>query len=89
VTQLLTDHNTQGGPKYQNKYTRTHNGTQTKSLIEITTQRFGNWFCFRHHMKISERDLFNIKCPGPGSDRGRYWRKSAITIARNTKQYKA
>jgi hypothetical protein len=32
VTQLLTDHNTQGGPKYQYKY------TQTQSLIEITTQ---------------------------------------------------
>jgi len=29
VTQLLTDHNTQGGPKYQYKYTQTHNGTQT------------------------------------------------------------
>jgi hypothetical protein len=36
-------------------------------------------------VKTSEGDLFNIKCPGPGSDRGRYWRKSAITIARNTK----
>jgi hypothetical protein len=41
VTQLLTDHNTQGGPKYQYKYTQTHNVTQTQSLIEITTQRFG------------------------------------------------
>jgi hypothetical protein len=40
VTQLLTDHNTQGGPKYQYKYTQTHNDTQTQSLIEITTQRF-------------------------------------------------
>jgi hypothetical protein len=27
VTQLLTNHNTQGGPKYQYKYTQTHNGT--------------------------------------------------------------
>jgi hypothetical protein len=26
-TQLLTDKNTQGGPKYQYKYTQTHNGT--------------------------------------------------------------
>jgi hypothetical protein len=40
-------------------------------------------------VKISEGDLFSIKCPGPGSDYGRYWRKSTITIARNTKQYKA
>jgi hypothetical protein len=35
--------------------------------------------------KTSEGDLFSIKCPGPGSDHGRYWRKSAITIAKNTK----
>jgi hypothetical protein len=34
-------------------------------------------------VKTSEGDLFSIKYPGPGSDRGRYWRKSAITIARN------
>jgi hypothetical protein len=27
VTQLLTNRNTQGGPKYQSKYTQTHNGT--------------------------------------------------------------
>jgi hypothetical protein len=39
-------------------------------------------------VKISEGDLFSIKCPRPGSDGGRYWRKSAITIARNIKQYK-
>jgi hypothetical protein len=43
VTQLLTDHNTQGGPKYQYKYPQTHNGTPPQSLIEITTQHFGNW----------------------------------------------
>jgi hypothetical protein len=39
------------GPKYQYKYTQTHNSTQTQSLVEITTQRFGNWFCFRHQVK--------------------------------------
>jgi hypothetical protein len=89
VTQLLTDQNTQVEPKYQYKYTQTHNGTQTKSLIEITTQRLGNWFCFRHQVKTSEGDLFSINCLGPGSDHGTYWRKSAITIAGNTKQYKA
>jgi hypothetical protein len=40
-------------------------------------------------VKIPEGDLFTIKCPGPGFDYGKYCRKSAITIARNTKQYKA
>jgi hypothetical protein len=40
-------------------------------------------------VKISEGDLFSIKFPGPVSDCGRYWRKSAITIAKNIKQYKA
>jgi len=35
VTQLLTDKNTQGVPKYQYKYTQTHNGTQTQSLIAV------------------------------------------------------
>jgi hypothetical protein len=57
---------------------QTQNGTQTQSLIEITTQPFGNWFCFLHQVKTSEGDLFS----------GRYWRKSAITIAKtqsNTK----
>jgi N-methylhydantoinase B/oxoprolinase/acetone carboxylase alpha subunit len=39
-------------------------------------------------VKTSEGDLFSIKCPGPGSDYGRYWRKSAITIARNTSNTK-
>jgi hypothetical protein len=87
VTQLLTDHNTQGGQNTDIN-THKHNGTQTKSLIEITTQRSENWFCFRHHVKTSEGDLFSIKYPGPVSDYGRYRRKSAITIARNTKQYK-
>jgi hypothetical protein len=67
MTQLLTDQNTQGGPKYQYKYTQPHNGTQTQSLIEITIQRFGNWFCFRHQVKTSEVDTFSIKYPGPDS----------------------
>jgi hypothetical protein len=35
VTQLLTDQNTQGGPKYQYKYTQTHNSTQTQFLHAI------------------------------------------------------
>jgi hypothetical protein len=33
VTQLLPDQNTQGGPKYQYKYTQTHNSTQTQKII--------------------------------------------------------
>jgi hypothetical protein len=39
VTQLLTDHNTQGGKNTNIKYTQTHNGTQTQSLenLEIPT----------------------------------------------------
>jgi hypothetical protein len=40
-------------------------------------------------VKISEGDLFSIKYPGPSSEWGRYWRKSAITIDRNRKKYKA
>jgi hypothetical protein len=40
-------------------------------------------------VKNSEWDLFSLKCPGPDSGYGRYWRKSAITIARNIKAYKA
>jgi hypothetical protein len=40
-------------------------------------------------VKTSEGDLFSIKCPGPGSDYGRYWKKSVTTIARNIKQYNA
>jgi hypothetical protein len=53
----------QGGPKYQYKYTQTRNGTQTQSLIEIMTQRFGNWFCFRHHPtmdKVQKYNSFNL-----------------------------
>jgi hypothetical protein len=38
-------------------------------------------------VKISEGDIFSIKYPGPGSVYGRYWRKYAIIIARNIKQY--
>jgi hypothetical protein len=39
-------------------------------------------------LKTFEGDLFSIKCTGPASDRGRYWRKSAKTIARNTNNTK-
>jgi hypothetical protein len=70
VTQLLTDHNTQRGQNTNTKHTQTHNGTQTKSIQETTTQRFGNWFCFRHQVKTSEGDLLSYKCPGSGSDSG-------------------
>jgi len=42
VTELLTDHKTEGVQNTNINYK--HIVTQIKSLIEITTQRFGNWF---------------------------------------------
>jgi hypothetical protein len=64
-----------GGQNTEYKINTNTKWHTTQSLIEITTQRFGNWFCFRHQVETSEGDLFS----------GRYWRKSAIKIARNTK----
>jgi hypothetical protein len=29
-------------------------------------------------VKTSEGDLFSIKCPGPGSDCGRYWKNYKV-----------
>jgi hypothetical protein len=38
VTQLLKNHNTQRGKNTNPKHQQTHNGTQTKSIQETTTQ---------------------------------------------------